>query len=107
MIKYFCDKCGKEIGNFNMTEIFTIKVEPPEVRAWTDEAETGTYILCYNCIKDLNKWINKVDDFVKYAPAPNIETLDIPEACKSCSNHPSNGGSGICNCILGAMKINC
>ena len=25
----------------------------------------------------------------------------IPESCKSCPNHPSNGGSGICHCILG------
>ena len=31
----------------------------------------------------------------------------IPEACRSCSNHPSNGGSGICNCTLGMTKITC
>jgi len=24
----------------------------------------------------------------------------IPECCKGCSNHPSNGGSGICHCTL-------
>lgn len=29
----------------------------------------------------------------------------IPEACKNCSNHPSNGGDGICNCILGITPI--
>ena len=29
----------------------------------------------------------------------------IPEACRNCSNHPSNGGSGICNCTLGMTKI--
>ena len=29
----------------------------------------------------------------------------IPEACRNCSNHPSNGGSGICNCTLGLPKI--
>ena len=23
---------------------------------------------------------------------------DIPNCCKACPNHPSNGGSGICNC---------
>ena len=27
------------------------------------------------------------------------------EACKNCSNHPKNGGSGICHCILGLLKI--
>ena len=29
----------------------------------------------------------------------------ISEACRNCSNHPSNGGSGICHCILGSPKI--
>lgn len=61
MIKYFCDKCGKEIGDFNLNEVFTIKVEPPEVRAWMDDAETGIYILCFDCTKKLNKWI-RTDD---------------------------------------------
>lgn len=25
----------------------------------------------------------------------------IPDPCRGCSNHPSNGGSGICFCTLG------
>ena len=25
---------------------------------------------------------------------------DIPNCCKRCPNHPSNGGSGLCNCTL-------
>lgn len=29
----------------------------------------------------------------------------IPDACRRCSGHPSNGGSGICNCILGCKTI--
>lgn len=97
MIKYFCDKCGKELSS----DVFEVEVKPPEIRTWLDEAEAGTYILCYDCVRKVNKWINKADDFVKEAPIPNIETLHIPDACKSCSNHPANGGSGICNCTLG------
>ena len=31
--------------------------------------------------------------------------MEIPSACKSCSNHPSNGGSGICHCTLGTPVI--
>lgn len=31
----------------------------------------------------------------------------IPEPCKNCSNHPSNGGNGICNCTLGTPPITC
>ena len=47
-------------------------------------------------------------------PYPNIQTTFkpwwnndslIPSACKNCSNHPSNGGSGICNCILGNQVV--
>ena len=34
-----------------------------------------------------------------------IDTTFIPESCRGCSNHPSNGGSGICNCTLGQFKI--
>lgn len=29
----------------------------------------------------------------------------VPDMCRYCSNHPSNGGSGICHCTLGTPKI--
>jgi hypothetical protein len=29
----------------------------------------------------------------------------IPEPCKNCSNHPINGGSGICSCTLGDTLV--
>ena len=32
---------------------------------------------------------------------------DIPKACRNCPNHPSNGGSGICHCILGTEPVTC
>ena len=33
---------------------------------------------------------------------------NIPNYCKNCSNHPSNGGSGNCNCTLGSMgQVTC
>lgn len=31
--------------------------------------------------------------------------MNIPDACRLCSNHPSNGGSGICHCILGLSTV--
>lgn len=30
---------------------------------------------------------------------------NIPETCMNCPNHPTNGGSGICNCVLGMPKV--
>ena len=39
---------------------------------------------------------------ITYIPNMNFDyKSSIPEPCKSCPNHPSNGGSGMCNCILG------
>lgn len=36
---------------------------------------------------------------------PTIEPEQgwIPDACKYCANHPSNGGNGICHCTLGSI----
>ena len=58
-------------------------------------------------IKDLYKELQNLNnklDFIMYQNK-NQEILNIPEACRNCSNHPSNGGSGICNCTLGQPKI--
>ena len=33
--------------------------------------------------------------------------VSTPSPCLNCPNHPSNGGSGICHCILGSPKITC
>ena len=38
-----------------------------------------------------------------YQPTITFETqtfTNIPPACQNCPNHPSNGGSGNCNCTL-------
>lgn len=42
----------------------------------------------------------------EYKPA-KVAWVDIPDPCKHCSTHPSNGGSGNCNCTLGTPKIDC
>lgn len=37
---------------------------------------------------------------------PNwLSPENIPSACRGCSNHPSNGGTGICFCTLGSMEF--
>jgi hypothetical protein len=30
----------------------------------------------------------------------------VPDTCRNCSQHPINGGSGICFCTLGSVTIN-
>ena len=35
-------------------------------------------------------------------------TYELPfnnSACDGCANNPKNGGSGICNCIIGSMTM--
>lgn len=38
------------------------------------------------------------------SPYTNVEGY-IPGPCRSCPNHPNNGGSGVCHCILGSPTI--
>ena len=33
------------------------------------------------------------------------EEKNVPLSCRNCSNHPLNGGSGICWCVLGVPEI--
>lgn len=37
----------------------------------------------------------------------NPSSSGIPESCRTCSNHPSNGGSGICHCVMGLPQVMC
>ena len=71
------------------------------------EVVGGTYIqgvfycpMCASLINANNR---------KSTPAPLIEPTNpfkvnpwafVPDCCIGCSNHPSNGGSGICHCTL-------
>lgn len=52
-------------------------------------------------IKELNKKL----DLLLEEQSKNSHNLNIPAACQNCSNHPINGGSGICHCILGMQNI--
>lgn len=55
MIKYFCDKCGKECQEY---EVFTIKINTPEILSWDYYPVSGEYILCFDCTKKLDKWLH-------------------------------------------------
>ncbi len=51
--------------------------------------------------KDTPKYYSReiIWPFTPNKPFENL-TDAFPAACRSCSNHPINGGSGICNCTL-------
>ena len=57
---------------------------------------------CNGCPRVSNK-----EEFVDWSKL-NIKSFNnIPEACKHCMTHPSNGGDGICWCVLGSYHITC
>lgn len=62
-------------------------------------------------IKDLYTELQHINNKLDYIINQNKFTVNtvsyIPDPCKSCPNHPSNGGSGICNCTLGTMQVTC
>ena len=60
-------------------------------------------------IQRLNEEVEKLKDEIARLHSIANLTADpnskIPVNCRNCSNHPSNGGSGICHCILGMTQV--
>ena len=54
MVKYFCDKCGKELEEY---EVFVTTIYPPELTASNSEARAGDCILCAGCVDEFQKWL--------------------------------------------------
>lgn len=80
MIVYTCPKCGSDLQDIVLTSY------PPQHKKY-----------CSNC-----GWSHTEKEEICRIPyVPVTSSFVIPTACKGCSNHPSNGGSGICHCTLG------
>lgn len=64
---------------------------------------------------DINRETPQIDDLIIVIKSKDSKSIfesitvhqTIPETCRACSNHQSNGGSGICNCILGTPQVTC
>lgn len=95
-IIYTCPKCGSDL------EEIVLATYPPQYQS-----------RCPKC-----GWDHIKKDTVIRIPYPENDEPEIsqinltipsgdhiPPACVNCSNHPSNGGSGICNCIMGLNSI--
>ena len=83
MIVYTCPECGNDLHEITLTSY-------PAQRK----------IYCSNC-----GWSITTRDEIFKIPYQTETTSFVPEACRHCSNHPSNGGSGICHCTLGGFTI--
>ena len=78
---------------------------------WVDDHWEPYCILGPDGVTDCdleNGECSKLHSFQVVQPEPQVVwTNYIPEACRSCSNHPANGGSGNCNCTLGSPSVTC
>ena len=61
--------------------------------------------VCPKCGRVNAPWVASCSCTDKTVISTNYTWTNVPIACKGCSNHPSNGGSGICNCTLGTPII--
>ena len=77
-------------------------------QAWAEGKRNAEVNDVASVVKEaIEKW-QKDDMHDKPYKSPLAYTDGVPDACKNCSNHPSNGGSGNCNCMLGIMgKVTC
>ncbi len=62
--------------------------------------------------KDIDETLKKLREQrptipVTITPVTVIGDDGIPPACRGCATHPSNGGNGICHCILGTPQVTC
>lgn len=91
IIVYTCPKCGGDLQELVLCSY------PPQYKK--------------ECPKCGYSYIEKSDPIIRVPyieptvlEQPKISCADsINHACENCSNHPKNGGSGICNCILGTQ----
>ena len=88
MIIYTCPECGHDLTEVILTT-YPAKRE----------------MCCMNC-----GWSVILKNQIQRIPYPKDEFNTnnfntIPDSCKNCPNHYSNGGSGICNCILGDYVV--
>ena len=82
MIIYTCPKCGEDLQEMVLNSY------PPMHKTY-----------CSSC-----GWDSSEQEEIIRIPYMSQKTY-TPQPCRNCSNHPSNGGSGICHCILGSQTI--
>lgn len=90
-IIYTCPICGHDLQEVVLTSL------PPQYRK-----------ICNHCGYTYTEQSSAVRvPFIEPTNPLYSDSLTAPasDICKCCTNHPSNGGSGICHCTLGTPVI--
>lgn len=88
-----CPKCGHDLVDLVLTTYPPIPAKQCPVCGWRWEGEREEIVRV-----PFGGNMYPIDD--------NVYTLSqTPRSCQGCPNHPVNGGSGICHCILGLPEI--
>ena len=105
-VVYTCPKCGSDIDEA------VLCTYPPRYLKYCKNMSCGwshmeipeedaVVRIPYEEPAKPQEWKEPVDPW-KYGIKPDAGYY-IPECCRNCQNHPSNGGSGVCNCTLPSM----
>lgn len=84
MVVYTCPKCGSDLE-----DLILATYPPRSMKRCTNPKCGWSY--------------TEGDDVVVRIPYQIPNDFGIPDCCRNCSNHPRNGGSGICCCTLPYM----
>lgn len=118
MIVYTCPKCGHDLIIEALTCIPPINKYYCCNCGWShsDRKENREEIrripfgrngfLMRDATKEKMKSTNEYVDSISVPNGINFyDNFYKSSSCDNCSNNPKNGGSGICNCILGQPRI--
>ena len=117
-----CPKCGSTNECKDCGHLFTLPKEIPDEEMPVLTVPKTTVIkygwVCPRCGKVNSPFVDhcdcKPEKKSNYSPdwlyrpttttPPSYNFNFTADACKNCRNNPANGGSGICNCMLGIMN---
>lgn len=103
MVIYTCPECGHDILSEILTSMPPIHRDYCPNCGW-EHSETEEIIRIPYNKNNYNFKTNFVETILE-APIQPSNILYEGSACAHCLNNPKNGGTGICNCILGNQVI--
>lgn len=134
MVIETCPKCGHDLMNLVLTcnppipqkicnhcgwswtgkreEVVRVPFKDPDEELTLVEKtlieKDNTEVKSINSLDELMEMLTPTQ--IEFPSIPDLELAhvnDIPKSCRGCLNHPSNGGSGVCHCILGLPEVTC